>query len=78
MAALMLSLPTNLLLRLRKRTLVGTDTAPCTIKLLKKSLIHSSRHIIIDTDDEEEDNKNVSPMVRGHWVTDICYNRLKL
>ena len=55
----MLWLPTNLLLRLRKRALVRTDTVQCIIedlKLFKKSLIHSSRHIIINTDGEEEDN----------------------
>ena len=78
----MLWLPTNLLLRLRKRALVRTDTVQCIIedlKLFKKSLIHSSRHIIINTDGEEEDKKkNVSRMVRGHWVTDICYDCLEL
>ena len=78
----MLSLATNLLLKLRKRALVRTNTFQCTIeelKLFKKGLIHSSRHIIINTDGEEEDKKkNVSRMVRGHWVTDICYNCLEL
>ena len=41
---------------------------PCTIedhKLVKKTWIHESRHIIIHTDGEEETEK--SGMVRGHW-----------
>ena len=62
MASLMLSLATNLLLKLRKRALVRTNTFQCTIeelKLFKKGLIHSSRHIIINTDGEEEDKKKM-------------------
>ena len=41
----------------RKLTLLRTDAVPCTIKdqkLFNKVWIHTSRHIIVDTDDGEE------------------------
>ena len=53
----------------------STDTVLWTIEdhtLFEKTWIHTSRHIIINTDCEKETGQ--SQMGRGHWVTDICYN----
>ena len=42
-------------------------------KLFEKIWIHASRHIIINTDVEEETGK--SRMGRGHRAINICCNR---
>ena len=55
-----------------KEHLHGPTTIPRKIKdhkLFKKTWIHASRHIIINTDGKEETGK--SQIGRGHWVTDI-------
>ena len=68
----------RLLLR-RNRTLVRTNAIARITevhKLFKKICIHSSRHIIINTDAEEEAGK--CRMGRGHWVTDVCYTLREL
>ena len=64
----------------QNRTFVRIDAVPRITedyKLSKKIWIHASRHIIINTDGEEETMK-FSPIGRGHWVTDNCYNRNEL
>ena len=60
----------RLLLLRRKWTLARTDTIPRTTEdhiVFKKVWIHTSRHIMINTDGEEETGK--SWMGRGHCVT---------
>ena len=61
----------------RKSTFVRTDAVPRTIKDHRLFQNHSSRHIIINTDAEEETGIK-SGIGRGHWVTDICYNHSDL
>ena len=54
-------------------------TVPRTIDdhtLFKTIWIHASIHIITNTNGEEE--KGNSRMGKGHWVTDVCYNRNEL
>ena len=56
----------------RKGTPVRTDAVPCAIKdfkLFKKILVHAPKHIIINTDSEEETGK--SRKGKELWVTDI-------
>ena len=46
-----------------KKTLAGTDASPLTTedhKLSKKVLVHTSRHIIINSDGDEKTVKSVS------------------
>ena len=62
-----------------KRTLVLIDAVLFTdedLKLFKKSLIHAARHIIINTDGDED--TETSRMGRGRLVTDVCYNNYEL
>jgi len=40
-------------------------------KLFKKIWIHASRHIMINTEGDEETGK--SQLGRDHWVTEINY-----
>ena len=61
----------------RKPKLVRTDAVPRTIKDHRLFQNHASRHIIINTDGEEETGIK-SGIGRGHWVTDICYNHSDL
>ena len=78
MTALMLPLPTEATIE-EKATLGRSDAVLRTIddhKLFKKILIHASRQIIINTDGVEETGNY--QMVRGHWITDIYYNRSDL
>ena len=77
MTALMLQLPTEATIE-EKATLGRSDAVLRTIddhKLFKKIWIHASQ-IIINTDGVEETGKY--QMVRGHWITDIYYNRSDL
>ena len=74
MAALMLPLLTEAIIE-EKTILVQTDIIPGTVedhKLFNNIWIQASRHIIINTDGEEQAGK--SCMIRSHWVTDISYN----
>ena len=47
-----------------------------TDQIIQGNWVHASRHIIINTYGKEETGK--SQMGRGHWVTDVCYNRSEL
>ena len=71
-----LILPSDIRLPLRRKwTLVRTGAVQRTIedhRLFRKICIYTSRHIIINTDGEEETGK--SRMGRSRWDTDICYN----
>ena len=78
MTALMLPLPTDTTIE-QKATLGRSDAILRSIDdhtLFKKIWIHASRQIIINTDGVEETGK--SQMVRGHWITDIYFNRSDL
>ena len=59
-----------------KRTLVRTDAFPRSSEdhnLFKEIRIHAPRHVIINTDGEEEKRNSNGQGLLGHWVTDICY-----
>ena len=61
---------------------VRTDATPSATEdhilfiYFKSVWIHASRHIIVNTDGDEETGK--SRMQKGHWLTDVCYNRSEL
>ena len=80
MAAVVLTFPTEAAIEEIMNTCADRRHTPRTIydlKLFTNIWIYASKHIIIDTEGEEETGK--SRMGRGHnVVTDICYNRSEL